>query len=129
MISASYRSMSRYVISFVLLLSTASAADTLTRTQFDALVDGARATTRALLNSCTDPDDFVSCTRASGIRCEKVEEETAQDYRCVTYTAVRVAIEKAGPSAVSETLEVTYRAIYANDKWSIGPQSIGRVVN
>ncbi len=118
-----------WIAIFALSLSIPTMADKLVRAQWDALVDGVRASTRGLLETCTNSGDFVQCAKASGIRCENISEKATQDYRCVTQTTIKFAVERSDIPAVSETLEVTFRAFYSGERWKIGPESIGRVVN
>ena len=118
-----------WVALFTLSLSIPVMAETLTRSQWDALVDGVRESTRGLLNACVNSGDFVRCAKTSGIHCDNIAEKVTEDYRCVTRTTIEFAVDKSVPPAISENFNVTFRVFYAGERWNIGPESIGRVVN
>ena len=110
-------------------ISIPAVPDSLTRSQWDAILDGVRKSTKSLLYACTDSSDFVLCAQSNGIRCENVREKAAEDYRCATRTTTEFAHDKSSGPSISEILEVNYRVYYDGEVWSIGPESIGRVVN
>ena len=110
-----------------ILISIPVLADSLTRDQSAAVVDGVKESTRSLLRACVSSEDFVRCTQDSGIQCENIAEKAAQDYRCVTRATIEFRINKSVPPEISEIWEVTFRAFYAGDRWNVGPESITRV--
>lgn len=112
-----------------LSLSIPVLSDSLARNQSDALVNGVKETTRALLEACALSDEFVRCAEASGIHCERIAEKAAQDYRCVTRATIEFTTNKSAPPAISEIWEVTFRAFYADERWNVGPETISRVVD
>lgn len=104
-------------------------SDSLTRSQSDALVEGVRETARTILTACAASEDLARCAEASGIRCERIAEKAAEGYRCVTRATTAFAVDGITPPTISETWEVSFRVFYAKERWNIGPESIGRVVN
>jgi hypothetical protein len=110
-----------------ILISIPVLSDTLTRDQSDAVVDGLKESTRSLLRACVSSEDFARCTQDSGIHCENIAEKSVQDYRCVTRAKIEFRINKSVPAEISEIWEVTFRAFYAGEQWSVGPESITRV--
>jgi len=110
-------------------LSFSVQADTITRDQSDAVVQGIRAATTGLLESCQESDDFESCAEANGIRCENISEKSAKDYRCETRATIEFASDGSTPAAISAVWGVTFRAFYLDDLWHFGPERIGSVID
>lgn len=100
----------------------------LNKDQSRALVDGVRESTRSLLTACVSSEAFTRCATNSGIRCSNIAEKAARDYRCVTRVAITFAIDDSDPPALSQVWEVNFRVFYARERWNIGPERIGSVV-